>query len=177
LIEKESRSAKVQCPEPVRQQSSRPRLVSYQSEKTLVDEFVNSLSILPGPWGMLQTAREFFYQRGRTDVIALADDGRIIAFEAKLTKWRNALHQAYRNTCFAHCSYVVLPKQVAVNAQKYVAEFKLRGVGLCYVCDNEGLVVLVEANESQPLEPWLSSQAAVEVGRERAIWKPVRSIK
>ena len=144
--------------------------LSYETEKALVDQFVNSLGAITSPWGALQTAREFFYQRGCTDVIALAEDGRILAFEAKLTKWRDALHQAYRNTCFAHSSYVLLPKGVAISAQRYTSEFLQRGVGLCYFGgDEEGYVVLVEAGDTQPLEPWLSSQAALEVGREKSI--------
>jgi hypothetical protein len=138
----------------------------YATEKAFVDDFVNLLNVLPNPWGTVGIAREFFYQRGRTDVIALADDGRVIAFEAKLTRWRRALHQAYRNTCFAHSSYVLLPKDVAVNAERYIAEFQMRGVGLCYFGDDHGVVVLVEANNSQPVEPWLSKQAALEVGTE-----------
>lgn len=143
--------------------------VSYNSEKALVDEFVIFLNYLASPWGPLRTAREFFYQRGRTDVIALAEDGRIIAFEAKLTRWRDALHQAYRNTCFAHSSYVLLPKEAALGAQRYIAEFQRRGVGLCYFGDVEGFVVLVEASDTQPLEPWLSGQAAFEVSRETTV--------
>jgi hypothetical protein len=47
-------------------------------------------------------ACEFDYSRGRTDVVALRDGEHVIAFEAKLKDWRTALHQAYRNTCFAH---------------------------------------------------------------------------
>src|ERR1700740_682568 len=95
--------------------------------------------------------------------------GRIIAFEAKLTKWREALHQAYRNTCVAHHSYVLLPKGIRITPQKYPAEFLMRGVGLCYLGgDDEGCVVLVEAEDTQPLEPWLSGQAALEAGREKS---------
>jgi hypothetical protein len=147
-------------------QSRRSETSAYRTEKALVDHFLEVLNVLPSPWGSIRTAREFFYQRGRTDVIALAEDGKIIAFEAKLRRWREALHQAYRNTCFAHTSYVLLPKRLAVNLQKHVSEFRARGVGLCYLCSDHGLVVLFEANESRPLEPWLTSRAALEVGKE-----------
>src|SRR5580692_12032233 len=44
-------------------------------EKALVDRFVDSLTGSPSPWGAVQVAREFFYQRGRTDVVALAANG------------------------------------------------------------------------------------------------------
>jgi hypothetical protein len=86
------------------------------------------------------------------------DDGCVIAFEAKLIKWREALQQAYRNTCFAHRSYVVLPKDTAMLAHRYSAEFSLRGIGICYIWQ-EGVIVLQEAGETEPLQPWLSRQA------------------
>jgi|GEM_PF-1776810 hypothetical protein len=138
--------------------SMRSRMGGYLTETALLDEFLCHLERFPSPWGAVQVAREFFYRNGRTDVIALASDGCVLAFEAKLERWRAALHQAYRNTCFAHRSYVVLPKEVALRAQRYTAEFDRRGVGLCYV-DKEGLVVLKEATKSEPIQPWLSGLA------------------
>jgi hypothetical protein len=129
----------------------------------LVDQFVHVLGSGGNPWGPVTVSCEFFYSRGRTDVLALADGNLLIAFEAKLKDWRYALDQAYRNTCFAHKSYVVVPKGTALTAFAYVAEFKRRGVGLCYV-DNAGEIsVLVEPEVSIPIEPWIAMQAASHV--------------
>ena len=98
-------------------------------------------------------------------MVAVAEDGAIIAFEAKLRKWRQALHQAYRNLCFAHRSYVVLPEKTALIAARYEEEFLTRGVGLCYVNDDE-LVILREAIANEPLQPRISDRASLHVSRE-----------
>lgn len=103
-------------------------------------------------------ATEFYYQRGRADVVALSSSGEVIAFECKLTRWKDALHQAYRNTCFAHMSYVVLPEDTALLAARYAEEFRRRGVGICYLADDQ-VVTLQEAHRRTPLQPWLSGQA------------------
>ena len=131
----------------------------YDREQTLVDDFMVSLGQShSSPWGPLDTATEFFYARGRTDVVARTTEGEIIAFEAKLTKWRDAVHQAYRNTCFAHRSYILLPEQTAATAARYVGEFAKRSVGLCYMSDGQ-VVVALEAPRVSPLQSWLSDQA------------------
>jgi hypothetical protein len=136
----------------------------YTQESALVDEFV---SVLPtssfAESGKLRIAKEFNYNRGRTDVIILTDKGDVIAFEAKLEKWREALHQAYRNTCFAHYSYVLLPKNVAEKAVQYEAEFRDRCVGLCYLAEGE-LIIAREANKNLPLQQWLLNKAVEVLG-------------
>jgi hypothetical protein len=134
----------------------------FTTEQHLVDSFVCLLESAATPWGSVRVGREFFYARGRTDVIAVAEEGTLIAFEAKLRDWRTALDQAYRNTCFAHGSYVLLPKKAALNAIRCVGEFEKRGVGLCYV-DGVGIVVLIRSPLAPPLEPWLASQALSQV--------------
>lgn len=139
----------------------------YLTEKMLVDQFVRVLGSEGNPWGPLSVSCEFFYARGRTDVLALADGDLLIAFEAKLKDWRCALDQAYRNTCFAHKSYVVVPEATALTAFAYLAEFKRRGVGLCCV-DNAGEIrVLEEPEVSTPIEPWIATQAAIHVRSDR----------
>jgi hypothetical protein len=135
----------------------------YSSEKMLVDQFVCVLGSGENPWGPVTVSCEFFYSRGRTDVLALANDDTLIAFEAKLKDWRCALDQAYRNLCFAHKSFVVVPKATALTAFAYIAEFKRRGVGLCYVDNSGGLTVLEEPETSTPIEPWIAVQAASHV--------------
>ncbi len=129
----------------------------YNSEQTLVEDFLTSLAV-GSPWGTVSTGSEFFYQRGKTDVIAVDEDGLVIAFEAKLTKWREALQQAYRNKCFAHRSYVVLPKATALLAYRHAAAFNRRRVGICYV-EEQAVIILQDASEEFPLQPWLSARA------------------
>jgi hypothetical protein len=97
--------------------------------------------------------------------VAVDNGDMLIAFEAKLTDWKTALQQAYRNTCFAHCSYVVLPSPTAFTARQYIGEFQKRGVGLCYV-DGHNVVVLHESPSNQPLEPWLATDAITAAAQE-----------
>ena len=83
----------------------------------------------------------------------------VIAIEAKLEDWRTAMHQAFRNRCFAHQSYVLLPKHIAVRAHCYSGEFDRRQVGICYLDDNKTIVVLHAAIASEPIEHWLCTRA------------------
>lgn len=128
----------------------------------MVSCFIDLLDSPSNPWGPVQITREFFYARGRADVVALRDEKHLIAFEAKLKNWRQALDQAYRNTCFAHRSYVVLPKEAALAAFRCVGEFQRRGIGLCYLSGPE-FVVLQESSVNEPLEPWLAAEAISKV--------------
>ena len=130
----------------------------FANEKTLVDSFVSHLDSKGSPWGAVQFATEFNYQRGRTDIIACTEDHSVIAIEAKLQDWRTALHQAFRNRCFAHWSYVLLPKESAFRAYRYSGEFKRRQIGICYLANSQ-IVVLHAAVKSAPIEPWLSARA------------------
>ena len=134
----------------------------FASEQMLVKAFVSRLGTDRSPWGMVHVATEFYYQRGRTDIVACAADQSVIAVEAKLYDWRTALHQAFRNRCFAHRSYVLLPKDAAFRAHRYAAEFDRRHVGICYL-ENTGIVVLHPAAECAPLEPWLSLRAKLHI--------------
>jgi hypothetical protein len=133
-------------------------VVLFKTEAFLVNSFIDLLDSSSSPWGLVQITREFYYSRGRTDVVALRDENHVIAFEAKLKDWRKALDQAYRNTCFAHSSYVLLPKRAALNAYRFVREFQHRKVGLCYLNGAE-CVILVEPEVNDPLEPWLAAEA------------------
>lgn len=137
----------------------------FSTEQMLVDSFVALLEASHTPWGELEFAREFDYSRGRADVVAVGKCDTLIAFEAKLKDWKVALHQAYRNTCFAHRSYVLLPKAAALSAMGYSAEFEKRGVGLCYI-DGKDLIILQESALTPPLEPWLLSDAISQVRQQ-----------
>lgn len=132
--------------------------MEFENEKVLVESCVSQLDTEVSPWGIVQIATEFNYQRGRTDIIAYTTDHSVVAIEAKLKDWRTALHQAYRNRCFAHWSYVLLPKEAALRAHRYSGEFERRQVGICYIWDSK-LVVLHSAKRSAPFEPWLSLRA------------------
>lgn len=130
----------------------------FTNEKSLVLEFINQLMNSFSPWGEVEYGTEFNYQRGRTDVVVVSSDGKVIAIEAKLTKWKQALQQAYRNQCFADLSYVLLPKAEVNKALKFNGEFSRRGVGLCSVTE-KGIDIVYQAHESKPLQPWLREKA------------------
>ena len=134
-------------------------LYPFPTEQALVESFVMCLHEADTPWGPLEVGLEFFYHRGRTDVVACTTEGDVVAFEAKLTRWREALQQAYRNTCFAHRSYVLLPQAAARVACQYESEFARRGVGLCYI-EEDRLIISFHPVRREPIQPWLSAEAA-----------------
>jgi hypothetical protein len=147
--------------------------VEFVNEAALVQAFLNGVSgseLMIPPFAPATVIREFFYARGRTDIVFVSDVGEVVAVEAKLIRWRDALTQAYRNTCFAHRSFVVLPWRSAQLAGRYSGEFERRGVGLCAV-RNGTVVIMREADWQDPIEPWLSSQAR----RRAATPRPIRS--
>ena len=107
--------------------------MTFTTEQMLVDTFVSLLETERTPWGAVLFAREFDYLRGRVDIVAVANAHTLIAVEAKLKDWKSALHQAYHDTCFAHQSFVLLPKARALAALNFLGEFQRRSVGLCYM--------------------------------------------
>jgi hypothetical protein len=139
----------------------------FASERQLIDHFMLQLASGLSAWQPVVLAREFNYNRGRADLVAVGADGTIIAFEAKLYRWRDALHQAYRNTCFAHRSYVVVPSVTGLSAQRYPAEFERRNVGLCAV-SSEGFLVLHDALHRDPIQPWLAATASQHAAAARS---------
>ena len=143
-------------------EGGRDRETVFGSERELVAQFVAALVADGAPWGYLRVTSEFFYGRGRVDVLGACEKKRVIAFEAKLTRWREALHQAYRNTCLAHRSYVVLPAHVAARALSSQREFQKLGVGLCTLIDGR-VVILLDVPPTDPIQPWLALLAAESV--------------
>jgi len=127
-------------------------------EDHLVNELCSILKSKKCPWGEVKILREFNYLRGKTDVIAIDSKNQIIAFEVKLHKWRKAAQQAYRNTGFAHISYVVLPIESVKTALKNISEFKRRSVGLCAI-DSKSITILHPAVYQAPILPWLTKKA------------------
>lgn len=133
-------------------------LSTYKTEQQLVDVFCAVLESETSPWGKVALVREFGYIRGCTDVVAVDHRDQVLAFEAKLSRWRDALHQAYRNTCFAHLSYVFVPLSAAKRAVQYSYEFAVRRVGLCYAEQGQ-IIVCIPATLDDPIQPWLSKAA------------------
>ena len=109
---------------------------------------------------------EFYFVTGRADLLAIDTNGDLFAFEGKLTRWRTALHQAYRNLSFANYSYVVLPEKSAEQAARYSRDFESRGIGLCSV-GTDGMHCLIPARpEAEPLFPWLQEKAFLFLEKE-----------
>jgi hypothetical protein len=139
----------------------------YKLESHLVKDLESHLINSENPFTQLNIAFEFDYKNGRTDVIGLTDDGHLIAFEAKLTRWRDAVHQAYRSTSFAHYSYVVLPKSAVENALRESHEFERRGIGLCSIDPSVASSVInieIPAEKKEPLLRWLTNKALEYIG-------------
>lgn len=147
---------------------------AYESESELVDTFLCILSDRQEEFNLTGLATEFEYQRGRTDIVCVTHDGDVVAFEAKLFRWKDALNQAYRNTCFAHLSYVVLPYKAAMLASNYEREFSRRKIGLYTIAEGQ-LVQVIECKRNVPISAWLSDQAREQSlqgfgnGRRRAV--------
>lgn len=131
----------------------------YKLESELVKEFRSTLFGNANTLSIIAVAPEFNYVEGRVDLIAINNDGDLVAFEAKLTRWRSALNQAYRNSSFAHYSYVVLPKTILENVIGHIDEFHRRGIGLCVFDSSSGIKVEVPAIRRKPIQPWLTSTA------------------
>src|SRR5271154_3375680 len=103
----------------------------FGTEAVLVTTLLQTLDAGETPWGRVETLSEWDYRTGVTDVLVRTPYSELIAFEAKLTDWRRACYQAYRNTTFAARAYVVLPENVAGRVQAYGETFERYGVGLC----------------------------------------------
>jgi len=76
---------------------------------------------------------------------------RILSVEAKLSNWRAALRQAYRNTLFANESYVILDRKHANGALDNSDLFRRAQVGLCIADALSGSVeVVLRPRRRQP---------------------------
>ncbi|MBL4775817.1 MAG: hypothetical protein JKY87_07175 [Mariprofundus sp.] len=130
----------------------------FLSEMALSDVFSSKLESESTCWGRVSLTKEFNFKRGRTDIIAVDEDGLIHAFELKLEKWSCALTQAYRSTSFADFSYIVVPENTAQRAMKSLDDFKKRSVGICAV-GSDGVHVILPAVHTESIQPWLSASA------------------
>jgi hypothetical protein len=143
---------------PLSHSASKHMTTSFESEAQLVDRLVTVLERRTTPWGRLQVLTEWDYRSGITDVLARTARKELIAFEAKLSNWRRAVYQAYRNTSFVVRAYVALPEIVAERLGSYRDVFARYGVGLCSL-GRHRMSILVEARSSDPVMTWLASRA------------------
>jgi hypothetical protein len=127
-------------------------------EATFVNEFKSQVCKDENLFNITALGTEYDYRNGRVDIIARTKEGKLVAFEAKIERWRNALNQAYRSSSFAHYSYVLIPKSKSKEAIAQSREFQIRGVGLC-TFGKEGIRIEIEASNKEPLQPWLTINA------------------
>lgn len=128
----------------------------FRYEFDLVAAFAGALGA-EGSKNILAFCKEFDYLSGRTDLVGVCKKDMVHAYEAKLTDWKRALHQARRNTCFAHFSYVVMPKIGRIDPKKRL-EFEKCGVGLIVVGSTRPRVA-IRAQKQEPFMPWLTNTA------------------
>lgn len=134
---------------------------SYELESDLVKDFRTTISGAHNTFAIIAVATEFNYVEGKVDLVARDSNGDLVAFETKLSRWRTALNQAYRNSSFAHYSYVVLPElpETALdNLVGHFDEFHRRSVGLCFF-GSSGIEVKIPATRRSPIQPWLTNSA------------------
>lgn len=67
---------------------------------------------------------------GRVSMTRFSRLARILAFEAKLDRWREAIQQATSYRCFADLSFVVMPESALGTAKQRIDLFRSYGVGL-----------------------------------------------
>ncbi len=131
----------------------------YDTEAVFVDGFVRALLADDCPLASTCYTREFGNQTAsRPDVVLVSRADEVVAIEAKLTRWRDAMQQAYRNTFFADRSYVLLPPAIAGRAAEYEDDFNLRNVGIC-TFDGEDILVVKPAPRLDPHNIWVREMA------------------
>lgn len=92
----------------------------------------------------------------------------IVAIEAKLTKWRDALQQARRYQHFAHKSWVVLDALRARTAIQNLELFERSGIGLATCDENGSMIKHTTAKRILPKTGLLYWRANVELSRKLA---------
>jgi len=130
----------------------------FTKEEDLIATFCSFLMGNSEPWGELLWTREFYFGRGRSDIIGLAPDGDIFAFEAKLTDWSKVINQAHRNTCFANYSVIVLPSRIEDSLARYESAILKRGLGVCFVSETS-MSIPIFPRRFSPIQPILTGVA------------------
>lgn len=136
--------------------------IEFHYEKDLVETFCSLIASKNSPWPQSHYTKEFSYSGGKTDILLLDNSKTLIALEAKLHRWREALQQAFRNTAFAHESYVLLPRRAALRAANNREDFLKRNVGLL-LCDADHVEVLLQPSNALPIQSWLCKKAVLRV--------------
>lgn len=137
---------------------SREKCKAFVTEASLVECFVGALQSGRTHYGPVQISTEWDHKSGFVDVLARDTSNALIAFEAKLTEWRRAYLQAYRNAAYANRTYVLLPSETVHRALRAREDFEFRGIGLCGF-DGKNIQVLIEAAEQDALLVWLRQRA------------------
>ena len=99
----------------------------------------------------------------------------IIAIEAKLTRWRNALEQARRYLAFANRAYVVLDGNRVRDTAEIRSAFRGTGIGLMFQTGIE-LRVAIGATHGKPSSPERVHAIDKLFSKESGRAKPSRSI-
>lgn len=131
---------------------------AFQLESDLLETFGTHLKQRDSPFRNLLLATEFDFTTGRSDLLGFDQASKVVAFEAKLDRWRTAVHQAYRNASFADLSFVVLPERAAATAMASQYEFGRRNIGLISVSEL-GMEILLSPEERPVLRPQLRERA------------------
>src|SRR5690606_4254422 len=141
-----------------RQMTQDLSMPEYVTEASLVGDFIAALRTGATCWGPVQIVSEWVHSAGSVDVLCRTRSRKLVAFEAKLSDWRRAFHQAFRNGTYANRVYVVLPIHAARIACKHRLLFEAHGVGLCSI--NRGRVhVHVRATPQPQLLTWVTQRA------------------
>lgn len=84
------------------------------------------------------------------DMVLIDQSNKVITIEFKLSKWRDAIEQAYDHMRGADYAYVCLPKKKL--SEKLINELKRNGIGLLLydeeANDNAKMEIYLEAEES-----------------------------
>ncbi len=97
-------------------------------------------------------------------------DSEVVAVEAKLARWRDAVDQAEEYLHFANRSYVALPTETVTRSTELKAECRKRRLGLLAV-SRQGVELVREAPLHRPRTPawvWLVARALDEQRRATA---------
>jgi DNA-binding Lrp family transcriptional regulator len=96
--------------------------------------------------GLIDYAGDVLRPNGR-DLVA---DVEIVAIEAKLTRWREAVEQATRYLEFANRSYIAMPAESFIAADPILSACAGAGVGALSVAADETVTLLMEARHREP---------------------------
>ena len=74
----------------------------------------------------------------------------IVAYEAKLSNWRRALHQAIGYRSFSHSVRVIMPAAGAQRAKKLATIFRSNGIGLIAIEDDGSIQIEIRSRRRRP---------------------------